>query len=107
MLAMKRKVSVEKLQEEMRAKQPTPAQRLLTNLADARAARLQRRLDEAEKEWREKPRVYDMLIHFEEAAQRRPAYRLVHGVACYCGGDHKYFPPDPVLEAWWLRTQVK
>jgi hypothetical protein len=74
---------------------------------ERRADRLRARLETAEKEWAESPRVYDMLIHFEEAAQRRPAFRLIQGVACYCGGEHKYFPPDPVLEALWLRTQVK
>jgi hypothetical protein len=66
------------------------------DIARVRAARLAARLEAAEQEWREKPRVYDMLIQFEEAAQRRPA-------PCPCGGAHKHLPPDPILEAWAAR----
>jgi len=47
----------------------------MIDLAPRRTTRLAARLEAAEKEWREKPAVYAMLIQFEEAAQRRPAPR--------------------------------
>jgi hypothetical protein len=114
MLANKRKVSIETLQEKMRAKQPTPAERLVVNVATARAARLQQRLEAAEREWCENPVQYRLEVQMEmiRASSNIPRSSRhiplkTTDVICYCGGEHKYLPPDPILEAWWLRTQMK